>query len=350
MINLQKKIDKLKSGGTLQIAGGDYSSCVIRKPVTLVCDQATFWSDSSAPAMKISSKDVVIQGATLRNSVTSDRLALEVEPDCNPQFENLRICGTMQGMDSWLLPLEIATGKISKTHPGFFLDFGVPCQASILSKIAGISLDPSALSAGINSVKLKIADAPSDSIILGEIEVHSNHITWLIPFSSQIEIGKSPSEPVNPVNLFHIADDKKLIYQKTIAPSKKDSPSTEAKNSPPQQALLPLEPAKQPEPAIAPPPAKQPEPPSFKPPAFIRPPVALGNAFASHSDATEPAKPEPAQNQTPPPESNPVSQSSSLPVAINNPPANSSGKPDTTEPKKTVRPSQILSTLFTEPS
>jgi hypothetical protein len=187
---IQHKLNELEPGGTLPLERGDYAPCVINKSVTLLCDDATFWTDGSVPSIAIRANNVVIKDVNLRGLATADHVVFSVEPDRHPLLQNIRIFGRSIGAETepseWILPPSINTGVIPPQHPGFYLDFGVPQRSQIVCRISGVSMDPAALSPGINTVKLQIRDAIPDSILIGEVDVIGSVLTRTIPFFSRI--------------------------------------------------------------------------------------------------------------------------------------------------------------------
>ena len=59
LATIQQRLDELEPGGTLALERGDYSTCVVSKPVILLCDGATFWTDGKVPAITIHAKGLL---------------------------------------------------------------------------------------------------------------------------------------------------------------------------------------------------------------------------------------------------------------------------------------------------
>jgi uncharacterized protein YegL len=95
----------------------------------------------------------------------------------------------------------------------------VPQRSQIVCRISGVSMDPSALSPGINTVKLRISDALPDSILIGEIEVIGSAITRLIPFFARISASPSPISSGDTSPLIEIPTHEKERFQKNLAGS-----------------------------------------------------------------------------------------------------------------------------------
>lgn len=230
--SIQDKLDELDPGGTLKMERGDYGHCVLNKPAILLCDGATFWTDGSVPAVKIQSTGVVIKDANLRSLMEGSHRVIEAEKDNYPLLQNIRIFGQAVGIESepseWVLPTRIDTGEISHGHPGFFIDLAVPQRSQIVCRISGVSMDPSALNPGINTVKLQIQDAMPDSILIGEVEVIGSVLTRLIPFFARI----TATTPLTTANvsspLFEITTQEKERFQKNLVGS---SPTNSSQTS-----------------------------------------------------------------------------------------------------------------------
>jgi uncharacterized protein YegL len=221
LANIQNRLDDLEPDGTLTLEKGDYAPCVISKPVTLLCDGSTFWTDGSAPAMVIRCPNVTIKDANLCCIADSEHKVFSVEANCHPLLQNVRISGLATGVEpepaDWILPPSINTGDISPQTPGFFLELAVPQRAQIVCRISGVSMDPSALGPGINTVKLQIRDAMPDSMLIGEIEIIGGVLTRLIPFFARISTNASSSQDGATPTLFGISPAEKERFQKLLA-------------------------------------------------------------------------------------------------------------------------------------
>jgi len=221
--SIQEKLDGLDPGGTLALERGDYAPCVITKPVILLGDGATFWTEGGVPAIAVRSPGVVIKDANLRGLVTAACVVLLAEENSHPLLQNIRIFGKAAGVEpepaEWILPEKIHTGEIPANHPGFFVDLAVPQRSQIVCRISGVSMDPSALSPGINTVKLRISDALPDSILIGEIEVIGSALTRLVPFFARTSADPSREPSGDPSPLIEIPAHEKERFQKGLAGS-----------------------------------------------------------------------------------------------------------------------------------
>lgn len=219
--SIQKRLDETDPGGTLAIEPGDYGPCVIAKPLILLCDGSTFWTIGDDPAVVIQSAGVVVKDANIRALLTEKNVVLTADKDNHPLFQNVRIFGRAVGIESepceWILPPRIDTGEITSHHPGFFIDLAVPQRSQIVCRISGLSMDPSALCPGVNTVKLHISDAIPDSILIGEIEVIGNALTRLIPFFARITTNSPPEKAGSCSQLYDIPAHEKERFQKCLA-------------------------------------------------------------------------------------------------------------------------------------
>lgn len=220
LANIQNRLDELEPNETLPLEKGDYAPCVINKPVTLLCDGSTFWTDGSAPAIVIRSPNVTIKDANLRCSACPEHVVLSVEANCHPLLHNLRIHGNAVGVDSnpteWKIPSQINIGEVSPAHPGQILELGVPERSQIVCRISGVSINPSALEPGINRVKLEIRDAMPGSMLIGEIEILSGVLTRLIPLFARISTGVVSTQDTVATMLYGISPTEKERYQKLL--------------------------------------------------------------------------------------------------------------------------------------
>lgn len=221
--SIQEKLDGLDPGGTLVMERGDYGPCVINKPVILICDGATFWTDGNVPAVTVQSSGVVIKDAKMRGLDTASHVVISAAKDSHPLLQNIHIFGKAVGVEpepaEWIVPEGIHTGEIPANHVGFFVDLAVPQRSQIVCRISGVSMDPSALSPGINTVKLRISDALPDSILIGEIEVIGSVLTRLIPFFARITASPSPKSSGDTSPLIEIPAHEKERFQKGLAGS-----------------------------------------------------------------------------------------------------------------------------------
>lgn len=223
LANIQDKLNDLEPGSVLALEPGDYGPCIISKAVTILGDGATFWTDGSVPAITIQNSNVVIKNASLRNLSKASHVVFLVGENCQPLLQNVRIQGVAMGVEpdtvGWLIADEISAGQISAIHPGFHLDFAVPQRSQIVCRIAGVSMDPSALTPGVNTVKLQIRDAMPDTILVGEVEVIGNIITRIIPFFARISSAGNQQSVTQPPYLFQISQKDRESYQKALTGS-----------------------------------------------------------------------------------------------------------------------------------
>jgi uncharacterized protein YegL len=224
---------------------------------------------------------------------------ISADKNSHPLLQNIQIFGKAVGIetepDEWMLPEGIHTGEIPANHPGFFVDLAVPQRSQIVCRISGVSMDPSALSPGINTVKLRISDALPDSILIGEIEVIGSVLTRLIPFFARISASPLANSSGDALPLIEIPAQEKERFQKDLAGSAaagSQPSSTQKSPAAPQTGKQKTEPA----PAVEPPqqqPARVSKPDDkaqAKPrkrkstPAAQEDPLKLGGAF---SESTE---------------------------------------------------------------
>lgn len=297
--SIQEKLDGLDPGGTLAMERGDYGPCVITKPVILICDGATFWTDGNVPAVTVQSPGVVIKDAKMRGLDTASHVVISAAKDSHPLLQNIHIFGKAVGVEpepaEWIVPEGIHTGEIPPNHAGFFVDLAVPQRSQIVCRISGVSMDPSALSPGTNTVKLRISDALPDSILIGEIEVIGSSLTRIIPFYARISASPSPKSSGDTLPLIEISAQEKERFQKGLAgsaPAGSQPSSTQKSPAAPQTGNQKTQPV----PAVEPSP-KQPARDS-KPanktqaragkrkstPAAQEDPLKLGGAFSESTD------------------------------------------------------------------
>lgn len=371
--SIQERLDELDPGGTLAMERGDYGLCVITKPVILLCDGSTFWTNGDVPAVVIQSAGVVVKDANIRALFTETHVVLAAEKDNHPLFQNVRIFGRAVGIESepceWILPPRIDTGDIATHHPGFFIDLAVPQRAQIVCRISGVSMDPSALSPGVNTVKLQISDAMPDSMLIGEIEVIGNTLTRLIPFFARITTNASAGTPGSSSPLYDIPAHEKERFQKCLAgntsgpvplpsgpklspPSKPKRPKVQAMQSAQPE---PIYPARVSKPADTP----LPEPKKSRPAtASHLDPMKLGGAFANGDIADSSGCSPPSKKEVPDEDMKPKLGGVFFEAANNEPlsPAvdvrdskdHESLHKEPTSPK--IKGTAPLSKLFSEPS
>jgi len=102
-----------------------------------------------------------------------------------PESEIVTEEGTKKNC-GWDLPTSLDFGEITSPVSYYIVEVVVPIRAQIVSTIAGVDFDPAILNPGHNSVKIRVHDVFSDSILLGYAEIVEPQGSHLIPISGWV--------------------------------------------------------------------------------------------------------------------------------------------------------------------
>lgn len=180
-IELQQLLNRPDSSGEIHIPSGEFEGpLAVSRPCRIVGNNTTLWR-SKGPVLTVSSSGVTLEN--LRIEVTNDNLPAadsvavnSVQHDTG--FVNVEIAGRLKGISGeekpWGIPKMINIGKLpAEKECVCILEVIVPVRTEIISDIHDVTIAPSVLEAGANTVTLSIAPIRSGSYIYGEILLKS---------------------------------------------------------------------------------------------------------------------------------------------------------------------------------
>lgn len=271
--SIQTLLDEAEINAVVELLPGDYGPVELRRPVVLNAHGATFWAVGEHPAVRITTEGVCLQNATLRTAPSAaPSVVFEIAPTAHPTLQGVRVHGGISGLDpnedKWVLPQRLDAGELKAPISYFILELGASGSARLVSRVSGVEFDPPQLNAGFNEVKMRIRDVSQDSILVGDMELITAHVTRVIPFSarvSQFEAGLA-SAPVK--TLFKVPDARRVAH----------SVKSASQQAPPQP--VPVEP-----PSVPPISALVPEPTAV---VAVSPPAPTASPVASPSSKAQP--------------------------------------------------------------
>jgi stress response protein SCP2 len=200
---LQRLVDEAPAGSVVQLPRNEYAGPLrVDRPLTIEGNGSTVWS-RVGPVVRVSGP-----GVRLRNlgiEVTgSDRegdadVALSIAPGCLPELHAVQVRGRVAGLQQeagdWALPGALSLGTLAPRHRSEFrLALRVPVECRLISAVAGVRLAPETLRAGDNEVTLTVEGVSPDTLIAGEIVLHSPHLQRTIGLTGST-VGEPPAAP-----------------------------------------------------------------------------------------------------------------------------------------------------------
>ena len=238
--SLQPLLASAPPGKPLRLSAGDYGPLVIDKPLVVEGAGACFWGDGTVPALAVKSNDVILRDVVLRHAARRENhsalpTVLAVAPESSPKFQNVRIQGSVSGMlgesDPWWLPDFLNLGQLNTPKALFTLEIAVPVRCRIATRISGLDFDLPALVPGICQVRLRVRNVTPDSLIVGYIEVASQHLVRLVPLIGRVTaFTKTPVLTV--VCLARIPADQRTRFLRSIAMKAPNQQQTGSKQTP----------------------------------------------------------------------------------------------------------------------
>ncbi len=201
---LQRLVDGAAAGSVLRLPRNEYTGPVrVEKPLTIEGNGSTLWS-RSGPVLH-----VVAVGVRLRNlgiEVTgSDEsgeadVALSIAPGSAPEMHQVQVRGRVVGLrdetGEWALPPALSLGTLApRQRNEFRLALRVPVACRLSSAVSGVRLVPETLVVGETEVTLCVEGVSADTLIAGEIVLHSPHLQRTIGLTGST-VGGQGSVPV----------------------------------------------------------------------------------------------------------------------------------------------------------
>ncbi len=165
------------AGGEIIVSPGEYAGpLVVDRACTIKGNMSVIWADSG-PVLVIKAAGVKIEGLRVEVTGNGEFTAISSEyPDT--KLVNVEVRGNVKGIlgeaEKWELPNVISLGDFAAEEENrFCVKINAAGKATVESRAKALTITPSSLEKGENSVLLT-ADALKDNTILyGEIMVHS---------------------------------------------------------------------------------------------------------------------------------------------------------------------------------
>lgn len=317
MSQIQDMVDGTAHAGILSLRCGEFEGPLrLARPITVEASGATLWA-RQGPVLVVESEDVVLRN--LRVEVTAAdgavgadaRVALKVLVSNRVTLDHVVVRGVVEGLpgeaDEWAYPDHLDIGRVAARKVNEYLlrvEVPVPCQ--VTSAVAGLTLSPQALQPGLNDVLLSFRDIPSDTLLVGQIELRSAFLTRVVGLSANTMSGtKEPPAPAAATLLW----EPPASGRKRQPPPPKPAPTARQPEPPRAQAQPPASKPSRPtskapsrkQPA---PPAPAPAPPTSTPsPAsrYVTSDRPLGSAFSAPPAQAKPADVRRVEASSPPP-------------------------------------------------
>ncbi|NEO28402.1 MAG: hypothetical protein F6K03_16355 [Kamptonema sp. SIO4C4] len=222
--SLQYQLEILTEGETLTLfpPQQEYPSpLIIDRPVVLDGQGATIWGRKGT-VVALNCDRITLKNCRIEvTEPNPDSYAIQVQPGCQVQLENVEVRGMVKGIPSeagvWDYPESINLGQLAWEYDhSFKLRLVVPVPCEIIAEIAGVEFFPRHLQAGVNDVTLLLENLPQDTLIFGSVFLvsdslkrrmtvtghilslpngtsHSEHLIWEAKTVSSL-----PQNPVNP--------------------------------------------------------------------------------------------------------------------------------------------------------
>jgi len=199
-LSLQMQLDSLEDYATLQLrpSGGEYAGPIaIDRPLILDGQGATIWS-LKGPVVSIESDRVSL--CNLRIEVTgensasspSERSAIIVKSGEDLQLHNVEVRGTVMGIPAeegdWNYPQALHLGQLAYgSEHDLLVRIVVPVPCQLISRIAGVDVQPNQLTPGAHEIRLQVDRLPQDTLIYGSIFLVSASLKRSITLSAKIQ-------------------------------------------------------------------------------------------------------------------------------------------------------------------
>ena len=201
---LQRLIDQAPAGGVLVLPRNEYQGpATIRKALVVEGNGSTLWG-RTGPVLHVAHAGVELRNvgveATCQDGGGDADVALEIAPGCTPRLEGVQVRGRVRGLEQemgeWALPGSLSLGAIPpRQRNEFRLALRVPVACRLTSAVSGVRLHPEHLPAGEHQVTLFVEGVGSETLIAGEIVLHSPHLQRAIALTGST-VGAEGSAPV----------------------------------------------------------------------------------------------------------------------------------------------------------
>lgn len=166
-------IARAGAGETVQLPTGEFEGPVpINKPLRLIGKNTTLWAKDGA-VLDINSNGVFLED--LRVEITEGgKNNIAVSSNFLASVKNVEILGSVSGFgseDSFFdVPRTIELGEfLSDQENTFLLEINVPANTKITCGIREVTISPDTLTAGRNTISIRVADCSAGTLLFGEI-------------------------------------------------------------------------------------------------------------------------------------------------------------------------------------
>ena len=172
-MNINDLIARANAGDTVQLPAGEFEGPVpINKPLRLIGRNTTVWAKNGA-VLDINSNNVFIED--LRVEITEGTACdTAVSANFMTSVKNVEILGSVHGFggeDGFFdVPRTIELGDfLSDSENTFLLEVNVPEKTEIICDMREVTISPSTLNAGRNTITLGVSDCSAGTLLYGEI-------------------------------------------------------------------------------------------------------------------------------------------------------------------------------------
>jgi|GEM_PF-6358634 len=201
---LQRLVDGAAPGSVLRLSRNEYAGPVrVERPLTIEGNGSTLWS-RSGPVLHVGAAGVRLRdlGIEVTGSDESGEagVALSIAPGCAPEMHQVQVRGRVVGLGEetgeWALPAALSLGTLApRQRNEFRLVLRVPVACCLSSAVSGVRLAPETLAAGETEVTLSVEGVGADTLLAGEIVLHSPHLQRTIGLTGST-VGGQGSVPV----------------------------------------------------------------------------------------------------------------------------------------------------------
>jgi stress response protein SCP2 len=201
--SVQRLVDGAAPGSVLHLRRNEYPGPLcVNKPLTIEGSGGTFWS-RSGPVLWIGSAGVRLRNLGIEvtgSDYEGDAgIALRVAPGCVPDLQAVQVRGRVAGLPGeggdWAVPAALELGTLApRERNDFRLALRVAAACRVTTTVSGVRLTPATLRPGENEVTLVVDDVSADTLIAGEIVLHSPHLQRTIGLTGST-VGGQGSAP-----------------------------------------------------------------------------------------------------------------------------------------------------------
>ena len=181
---IQRMLDDVPINGIVKLPNGEFEGpFTVNKPCTIKGNSTTFWADKG-PVMIIAQNAGNVYLKNLRIEITgatNDFRRVAIENNSRIiHIENIEVDGDVKGCEGesgWILPKSVNVGSFASQNINTFtLNIFNNSDAEIVSNINGISVSPSYLHRGLNTVILQTEGIKDRTCIYGELLIKSSFV------------------------------------------------------------------------------------------------------------------------------------------------------------------------------